>query len=218
MTLYGSYLSKTTRVWGVDDFAGNNLPASLDGVSVTVNGKPAYVDYVSPTQVNFLTPKDQATGPVSVQLINANGASNTMTVDLQPAAPAVFSYSAQQGKYAVAEDGFTYALLGPVNLLGSSVPVQPATPGEVILLYATGLGETNPPYPGGQIIQTAAEVATPPQVLIGDVSATVQYAGLIGAGLYQLNVVVPALPSGDATLVINANGMLSQDKVFLNIH
>src|SRR5579863_10471903 len=62
----GQNLSKPgdTRTWATSDFAGNQLPTKLDGVSVTVNGKNAYVYYISPTQINILTPPDATQGAV----------------------------------------------------------------------------------------------------------------------------------------------------------
>jgi hypothetical protein len=65
-TIVGEDLSKTTRSWTSSDFVNGSLPKSLDGVSVAVNGLPAYDSYISPTQVNFLTPADSTTGPVQV--------------------------------------------------------------------------------------------------------------------------------------------------------
>ena len=50
-----------TRIWQASDFVNNQMPAKLDGVSVTVNGISAYVYYISPTQVNILTPPDSIT-------------------------------------------------------------------------------------------------------------------------------------------------------------
>jgi len=71
----GQNLSKAddSRTWGNSDFVNNNLPTALDGVSVTVNGKNAYVYYISPTQINILTPPDAMQGAVLVQVTN-NGA------------------------------------------------------------------------------------------------------------------------------------------------
>ena len=61
------------RTWQASDFVNNQMPVQLDGVSVTVNGKSAYVYYISPTQVNILTPPDAMQGAVVVQVTN-NGA------------------------------------------------------------------------------------------------------------------------------------------------
>src|SRR5580693_5338954 len=56
----GTGLAKAgdSRQWATSDFVNNQMPTKLDGVSVTVNGKNAYVCYISPTQVNIVTPPD----------------------------------------------------------------------------------------------------------------------------------------------------------------
>ena len=217
ITLYGSNLSGTTRMWAQSDFAGDNLPTSLDGVRVTVNGKPAYVYYVSPTQVNVLVPNDSATGPVTVQITSNAGSSNAFSVTKTAVAPAFFAYSAQSGKYAIAQDGSSFALLGPGGLLGSAAVTRPASVGEVITLYATGLGDSSPSYPDGKIIPAPLSLPALPHVSIGGVAAAVQYAGIIGPGLYQINAVVPALPPGDAALLVTVNNSSSPNGVFLFI-
>ena len=98
VSIYGSDLSATTRQWQDSDFAGNSLPTILDGVSVTINGKAAAVSYISPGQLNVQAPTDSATGPVPVQVTNANG-SATGTATLQKYAPAFFTFN---GSYAAA--------------------------------------------------------------------------------------------------------------------
>src|SRR5262249_21644765 len=68
VTIAGNNLATSTRVWNSTDIAGGVLPTSLDGVSVTINGKPAYIEYISPTQINVLASADTSTGPVNVQV------------------------------------------------------------------------------------------------------------------------------------------------------
>jgi sugar lactone lactonase YvrE len=78
--IYGSNLAATTRDWAASDFSGPAAPTKLDGVSVTVDGKPAFVQHVSPGQVNIATPDDTAVGPVNVQVTNSFGVvSNVVT-------------------------------------------------------------------------------------------------------------------------------------------
>ncbi len=190
LTIFGANLSVTTRTWTAADFNGTSLPTSLDGVSVTINGKAAYVYYVSPNQVSVLAPVDSTTGPLLVQVVNSAGSSNFLTVTKKAIAPEFFSYPQQSGRYVIAQDGLSYAALGPAGLLGPGEPTRPTMPGEIVILYATGLGGTNPPSTDGQIIQTPITLPILPQVLIGGASATVQFAGVVEAGLYQLNVVV----------------------------
>ena len=55
-----------SRIWQSADFVNGQMPTKLDGVSATVNGKPAFVYYISPTQVNVLTSPDAISGSVQV--------------------------------------------------------------------------------------------------------------------------------------------------------
>ena len=87
-------LSATTRSWQASDFSGNNLPTTLDGVSVQIDGKKAAISYVSPGQLNVQAPTDTATGPVQVQVNNSSGAA-TGTATLQNYSPAFFTFQSE---------------------------------------------------------------------------------------------------------------------------
>jgi uncharacterized protein (TIGR03437 family) len=128
----------------------------LQGVSVTVNGLPAYVDYVSPTQINALAPDDDTLGPVPVQVTTAGVASNAVTVQKSLFAPAFLTFDGTH----VAALHADYSLIGAPNLLPGAV-TTPAKPGEIILLYGVGFGPANPPQPSGQLVTTAAPLANP---------------------------------------------------------
>ena len=123
-----------TRTWQASDFVNNLLPTQLDGVSVTVNGKRAYVYFISPTQVNVLTPPDALpSGPVQVVVTNNGTASGAFTAQAQSISPSFFIYS---GTSYVAARHADQSLIGPANLYpGSSTP---AKPGETVELYANG--------------------------------------------------------------------------------
>ena len=54
--IYGTNLASDSRPWQASDFDGINAPTMLDGTSVTIGGQPAFVDYISPTQVNVQAP------------------------------------------------------------------------------------------------------------------------------------------------------------------
>jgi hypothetical protein len=82
-----------TRIWQGSDFFGHQLPAELDGVTVTVNGKSAFVYYISPTQVNILTLPDPIRGPVPVKLTNGGMSSAAVSVLSQAISPAFFVFN-----------------------------------------------------------------------------------------------------------------------------
>jgi uncharacterized protein (TIGR03437 family) len=200
----GLNLAPDTRIWQVPDFVNSQLPTQLDGVGVTVNGKNAYVYYISPTQVNVLTPVDSTLGSIQVKLTNNGVASTPFNLQLQPYAPGFFEFNG--GPYAAATHS-NGSLAGPASLFpGATTPV---TPGEILILYADGFGQTSPPLTGGLVYQTGT-LPMLPVVKIGGIAATVQFAGVVAPGLYQLNVNVPAsAPSGDNTVVATYNGVSS---------
>ena len=106
--------------------------------------------------------------------------------------------------------------LAPTGLI-SGVTSRPARPGEIILLYGTGFGPTNPPVPANHVFSGAAPCANPVTVTIGGQLATLQFAGLSAAGLYQLNVVVPNASSGDQAVIATVNGVPTTQNVFIAV-
>jgi hypothetical protein len=93
ITVKGNNLAATKRSWKAADFGvtGNTLPTSLDGVSVTLNGEPAYIIYISPVQINLLTPTDMpSTGRITVQVTNGTLTGGTVNVTPQAVAPSFF--------------------------------------------------------------------------------------------------------------------------------
>lgn len=209
ITITGTNLAATTRTWNSDELAGGNLPTSLDGVSVTVNGKAAYIQYISPTQINAIAPADSALGQVEVKVTSNGVTSDAVTATMQSYAPAFFTFD---GKYLAATHAAS-GLLGKTGLFASApTATTPAQPGETIVLYATGLGATSPEVVTGTVTSTVANLANAASVTIGGVTANVAFAGLVPpfARLYQLNVTVPdAVPDGDQQVVVTVGGVSS---------
>ncbi len=191
VSIYGTGLSATTRSWQASDISGNDLPTTLDNVSVQINGKKAAISYVSPGQLNVQAPTDTATGPVQVQVTNSSGTA-TGTATLQNYAPAFFTF---QAKYAAALHNSDGVYVAPAGYFGSTVTSRPAQPGEALQIYATGFGPTTPAVPAGQLVGSPAPLSDLAQlrVTIGGVAATVQFAGIVIPGVYQINVIVPQL-------------------------
>jgi uncharacterized protein (TIGR03437 family) len=213
VAIFGTNLSASTRTWGAGDFVNDLLPASLDGVSVTINGIPAYVEYISPAQINVLAPDDATTGAVQVQVTAAGQKSNSFTAQKQPFAPAFFTFAS--GKYVAAQHA-NYSYVGAPGLI-AGVTTTPAQPGEIILLYGTGFGPTSPALPTASQISKAEPLANTVQIAIGGVTANVIFAGLTESGLYQFNVTVPSLPSGDAPVVAAIGGVQTQTGVSITV-
>lgn len=192
ITIKGGALSATTRAWAAGDFVNNQLPTSLNGVGVMINQEPAYIEFVSPSQLNILVPADLPAAAVQVELTN-NGLSGPMiTATLQPTAPAFFTIGATNAagnSYIAAEHG-DGSVSGPPNLV-AGLPTTPFKVGETIALFSTGMGVTNPAAPNGQFLTGPLPLAATPSVTIGGLTAQVTFAGLISPGLYQINTVVP---------------------------
>jgi uncharacterized protein (TIGR03437 family) len=178
------------------------LPLTLAEVmSVTVGGVQAPLSYVSPGQINFVVPFEAAPGAsVPVVVTTSAGAAAPVTVTLVRNAPAIFTQNAQGTGMAFAFN----ANFQPITSVGS----------DVIILYAAGLGPTNPPpassAQGGASTEPLNRVADQVQVFIGELPCQVQFAGLAPGfpGIYQLNVIPPAAPATNR-LYIAENGVMS---------
>ena len=214
VSIYGSNLSATDRTWQAGDFSGKALPTALDGVSVKINGKSAAVYYISATQLNVQAPTDTATGTVQAEVTSPYGTA-TGTATLQQYAPGFFTF--QNIYVAAVHTDFVY--VAPVGFFGLTVPSRPAQPGEVILLFGTGFGPTNPAVPAGQIVSGASPLADLSQLRlrIAGAPVTVQFAGIVAAGEYQFNVVVPAVADGDHYIVADIGGVSTQSALLIPI-
>jgi uncharacterized protein (TIGR03437 family) len=97
------------------------------------------------------------------------------------------------------------------SYVGGYTGATPAKPGEVIVLWGSGFGPANPPVPAGQVFNGASKLANAVTVTIGGQPAVVDFAGVVGAGLVQINVHVPsAINNGDAAVVATVSGVSTQ--------
>ena len=180
------------------------MPTVLDGVTVTMNGEPAYIYFVSGAQVNVLTPLDSTTGPVAVTVNNGTDTSAAFTAHMQAVSPGFLRFG--DGVHVAAEHA-DYSYLGPASMSVPGYTFTPAAPGETILLFCDGLGLPASPLTAGSAVQIGVLPTPWPIIQIGELSATVKYAALISPGLYQLNVVVPPLAaSGDNQVFASSGG------------
>lgn len=214
VSIFGENLAPETRPWTASDFVGDKLPTALDGVWVSINGIPAYVDYISPGQINVLAPDDSTVGMVSVQVTRGGVSSPSALVSKQEFAPAFFVFPADGGKYIVATHSDN-TLVGSTSLYpGSSTP---ARAGEEIVLWGTGFGPTILPAPSGQLIEAPLSLASTVTVTIGGLPAAVRFAGLVASGLDQINVIVPSGAAGDQLVVAKVGGVQTQPSAFLTV-
>lgn len=216
-TITGTNLASITDTWD-KSIANGQLPAYLDGVTVTFDGKPGYVSYVSSTQINVLVPNITSTTLASV--VVSNSGAKVLNIFNTPAAkysPAVFPWPNNQA--VATHQNFTYAVKGGTF---STLPTVAAKPGEVIVLWVTGLGAANPPYLPGYVTPSDQTYSTSaaPTVTINNIPATVYGAALAPgfAGLYQIAIQVPpSLGNGDWPVVANIGGVQSPTGIVLTV-
>lgn len=218
VALFGSNFGPAgkTRTATSADYVNQRFPQSLACVAVTINGQNAAITYVQPDQINIQAPALSGVGTASVVVIANPGASNELrsdptTVTSQQAyAPAWFTFNGKSVA-GTSADGSSYIADPAIVPKGAA-----AKPGDIVVLYATGLGATNPAVGPGEIATAAAAVTGTVSVSVGGITvppADILYAGLSPqsiSGLYQLNVKLPALvPDGDAAITLAVGGAQS---------
>jgi len=222
LVMYGVNLGTIqSRVWAGSDFSGNTAPTTLAGTSVTVAGVPAYVDYVSPGQVNVQVPSGIPSGPQPIVVTTEGGTSLPYTINVNPVepgllAPSSFTINGNQYVVALFSNRHTYVL--PYSILG--VNSARASPGDLITFYGIGFGPVTPNIPAGQLVQQVNTLQLPFAITFGNVPVTVNYAGLVPSivGLYQFDLVVPNVPTSDAVpVVFTLNGVNGPQKLVIPI-
>jgi uncharacterized protein (TIGR03437 family) len=216
LTIKGANLSPVTDTWA-NVIVNGILPTTLDGVSVSVGGEPAYVYYISPGQINAVT-GNIGTGSVTVTVTNSAATSPGVTSTSLQYQPAFFAWPNNQPVATRNSDG-SYAV-APGTFPGATTVA--AKPGDVLVLWGTGFGPTTPAAPVGQQVPASPfySTATPVTVTIGGAPAMVAYAILSPtyAALYQIAITVPTtLGNGAYPIVATINGAASPSGVMLTV-
>jgi uncharacterized protein (TIGR03437 family) len=208
-TVYNGNSTPTTEATDPVIANGAVLPLHIDFVTVSFDvpsagiSVPAHIVYVSPTQVNVQVPWELQ-GQTSAQMkvtLDGDLIGNVVTVPLANASPAFFSYTSGSSSIAIGTDP-------KGNLIG---PNNPAARGQVITLYANGLGPVaNQPASGDPVgaspLPRTTNAAT---VSIGGQNVTPLYTGLVPTlpGLYQIDVSVPTgISTGSQSITLSING------------
>jgi uncharacterized protein (TIGR03437 family) len=181
------------------------LPRSLGGARVLMDDLELPLLTVSPLQINAQVPVELAGRGITSLTVRLNGVtSGSQTVLLSPAAPGIFTVERSgRGPGAVVHSDF--------SLVSAQ---RPARVGEILAVFATGLGATTPSVGTGSPASstTLAVTQLPPTATIAGIPAPVHFSGLAPGfvGLYQVNVEVPAgVPGGQQTLILTSNGVNS---------
>jgi uncharacterized protein (TIGR03437 family) len=218
VTLFGSNLSA-----GAVPATSFPLPTSLGGTRVLVNGIAAPIVAVSPTQVTMLVPSHASpdfTAYASFEVQNNGVASNLVTMYTNYTAPGVFALGGNGFGPAAAEVGAGYTVIGLNN------PVQP---GNIPMLYMTGMGAVTPSLADGVPSSPTGDPANMLNIYTssalyvyfdGDASPNIQFAGVVpgnAAGLYQINAQIPTTVSNGADYVDILTPDAEAEQTTLNI-
>jgi uncharacterized protein (TIGR03437 family) len=218
ISIYGNNLSNTTQTWSPQ--LGQPLPVTLGGVTVNISGALAPLSYVSPTLINALVPAAVAQGQTLIVVTNQGLAGDPYQVQTAQFLPAVYSNSiagvSPPRFYVTAVDPVTGQLLGKVA--ADPRVSRPARPGDTIDLYALGLGPSAPSFPTDIAFSASYQVTSSFSVVVGGVTITPSFAALIGPGLYQARIAIPAsMPSGDQPILLDFGVLQSALNVYLSI-
>jgi uncharacterized protein (TIGR03437 family) len=215
--VFGSQLTNSGPAYA----SGFPLPTTLAGVQVLVSGSPVPLFYAGASQIDIQVPFGLASGQVLVQVLLNGQPSNRVSATVASSAPRLFALK----QLPAAPDGTTYGvvlnsdstLALPSNLAAGS---HPAHIGDVLTIYALGLGPVSPSVNTGQPapgVAPLAQTTNPVQVTYGagtggSVTTGTIYAGLAPffAGLYQIDVLLPqGAPTGNVPVSISLLGQLS---------
>ncbi len=205
VSLFGGALGPAV---GVNAPVGN-LPTTLGGTTVTVNGTPAPIAYSSSLRLTFIAPSNLALGSVNIN-VNYNS---------QDSGPiAIGTRSASPGIYTVAPGDARAKAYNQDGLLNSQA--NPAGKGTYLTFYASGLGTVDPTVPDGTVTPSSPlSQVSGLSAFIGGVPATISFAGLAPGlvGYYQVNLWIPTdAPSGTQSLtLVSSNGAASQEGAFI---
>ncbi|MBI3934029.1 MAG: S8 family serine peptidase [Acidobacteria bacterium] len=182
------------------------LPTSLAGIRVLIGGEEAPLLFVSPSQINAQVPQEVAGRAFTTVQVLLNGVTSAAALlTLGPTGPGIFAVNqAGTGRGAVLHS------VSHREVTSS----DPAKPGEILEVYANGLGATTPAVATGQAASSnpLSTVTILPLATLGNIPATVHFAGLAPSfvALYQVNIEVPANASvGDVPLFLISNGVPS---------
>jgi uncharacterized protein (TIGR03437 family) len=215
LAIKGANLSTVASDTWANSIVAGALPTTLDGVSVSIGGQPAYIYYVSPGQINVIAP-NISPGPAALTLTTPAGTTAPVTVNVAAAAPAFFLWPGNQAVATRTDGSFA---VKPGTFAGAVTAA--AHPGDVVILWGTGFGATTPAAPQGVVIPSTQQYScSPVTASLGTTSLTVYGCALSpgAVGLYQVAVQIPmTMPNGDYPLSVTVSGAVSPTGVILSV-
>ena len=212
IAMFGSGLGSLNGVGTTLDPTGL-VSNSVAGRKLLFDGQPSPLFYVRADQINAVVPYSVAgKASTEVQLDCKGAKSNSVTLSVASVAPGIFTAdSSGKGLGAILnQDG---------SLNSSSKPAQA---GSIVIIYATGQGQTNPPGIDGKLATAPyPQPVLPVSLTIGGIPAEILYAGAAPgfAGLMQINARLPAgvTPGNSVPVVLSIGGNPSQPGVTLAV-
>ena len=211
LVIFGSNLSRSAYTLQASDIQFPYLPTDLNYTQVIVDNSPAALFYVSPTQINFMIPATDGIGQMTVQVVREGLAGPVITLPVVSAAPALFVWG----------NNLALATHGDYSLVTAG---SPAVAGEIIVLFATGMGKTSPNPGPGEIPTYSAPIvnlSTLQVTLAGKAvdPSLIKYAGVSpqSAGLYQINLAIPGGTPSNPAIQVSEAGQTSSAGLVLPV-
>lgn len=196
---YGNFGTVTTTATTV----ASPLPNSLAGVSVRVNNRVAPLYFVSAGQINFVVPNATENGRQTVEVLNGNNVVARGTVNVWEVFPALASSDTTPTSQGIVQNQ-DFA----INSRNAR-----ARRGEVIQVYATGCGRTNPVVTDGSAPTALSPTVARTEAFVANLPATVQFSGAHPQfpGICQVNIIIPDQPfvTGQTPVFITVGGIAS---------
>lgn len=236
ITVRGRNLSAFAMTWADATPSGIDLPGTLGGTVLKINSKPARLYSVSPNRIRALAPADSVVGAVQVQAITARGASDSVTATRSTIAPALFLFDVADPEgethlpqaflddFATDSQGSRY--LAALHADGTravragfspGLTTRAVRAGDRIAIFGSGFGDTATETPFGRLIAVPVPLSNRVSVRFGEVRAGVVAESMVAPGLYRIDVIVPAVESGDIEVTAEIADIESQASVYLTV-
>ena len=203
ISIFGEDLAWSTRTVSPANLDANTLPTSLGGVQVLIGPTKAFLVFVSPGQINALVDSRLLAGNYELRVLRDSWAGPAAKIKIAATSPGLFAVT----------DGYPVVTRPDGSLVTAD---DPARPGQIIILWATGLGPTDPATKPGELPRGAAPLRQSlgfQVTLNGSLlpAANILYAGVAPgfAGLYQINLLLPESTPSNPTIRVGSTGAMS---------
>lgn len=218
ISVYGLDLAVKEEYW--QPVNGQPLATTLGGTTVRINGVPAVLSYVSRNMINLLIPGQVPVGDVTVTVDRSGATSAAVFGQVRRVNPAIYCLpmiGAPPVKFQV-----TALVAGSNQLVGSALTdsrvIRGARPGELIDLYATGMGRTIGEFPTDRLFTGTYALADSFDVELGQSKITPEFVGLVSPGLYLVRFRIPAsLTAQEVAIRLVSGDLRSADNVYLTL-